>query len=361
MRQKQLGVFVEGVDNQAYPLYQNKMKKIKIISIAILSGLFFQISPVFASIIVQQNTQTKCEVGTQPLQLLGSNLSGNFDDLVIASTQTSTPNVQIYQSLSFTTSSLNVIAANLFYEGRAGTSSLPNLWTFTSSSAYFATSSLQFDTTKYYWLLVTPNAIGTNVNVCGNSISDTFPQGVAYQYNGGAKNLMPTLKDLFFIVDATNPNEYYSANSELSTSTNPSIQWNDQVTKINLSYTCPDTGFNIFGFDIGRFFCNFTLFFFKPHDFSSNLILNQMTGLTTVFPFSIPLTIYQDVKNQAETSPTSTSIILTIPDLNNTSFTILTSSTMSTYLGSSVKTKVFDTISTVLWAVTGFIMLKVII
>lgn len=101
-------------------------------------------------------------------------------------------------------------------------------------------------------------------------------------------------------------------------------------------------------------------FLFVPSNNSTQGISNALTGFQEVFPFSVPLTLINELENQSSTSPTSTSLAITVPGVNNINVTFLTSSSMENVVGTSAKNSVFNGIRTILYLATGAIMFSAI-
>lgn len=95
---------------------------------------------------------------------------------------------------------------------------------------------------------------------------------------------------------------------------------------------------------------------FTPHDISLNTIKSQLTQFSTIFPFSVPLTLMQQLETSASTTPTYSALAITLPDLNNTTFTLLSSSSVSSTIGSSAASTYFSVWRTILYTLTGGIM-----
>lgn len=95
---------------------------------------------------------------------------------------------------------------------------------------------------------------------------------------------------------------------------------------------------------------------FVPHQQVTKLVQGELNQFTTVFPFSVPFSMIQQLETISSSTPTQTDLTLTIPDLNNTTFTLLSSSTVTSTIGTNGATTYFAVWRGVLYLITGAVM-----
>lgn len=330
-------------------------------AVIILAGTFGFLSVTKAStIIAEQNFITGTYTTTTALkQTLGNNLSGDFVDIVVKGKwSTAQMDLQIYECQS---SSICTSTSTLLYDtgNVSAPSSTASIKTLTAAQNFY--SNFSFDPSKYYAFFIWGGTGNPSFTMSGhtNSYSDKYPVGQCTVYSGN-NDACGTLNDLFFIIDVNNaqPTGYYNRFS-MSTSSASEINYNlKSGNSVNISYSCPDTSFNIFGADFGKMSCQTISFMFTPHSFSTNLILDKMTEAQTIFPFSVPMTILNSVASDTQTSTVPTTLSIPLPHGINA--VVLTSSTMQDLIGVENKNTLFTLITSFVWLIVAIIMFKTI-
>lgn len=92
-----------------------------------------------------------------------------------------------------------------------------------------------------------------------------------------------------------------------------------------------------------------------------NQLSQQLLGFTSIFPFSVPMTLLHEVQNDTSSTPNPTTLALSFPAINNMNLTILTSSSITNAVGSTTQSTYFTTARALMYAATGIHMFSVIL
>lgn len=238
------------------------------------------------------------------------------------------------------------------------------------------------------WNVLASGEVGTiKINYSGNfsSFQDTYAANVSVANTAGfsviKRNSLGSTSTIWFATAYL----YDSVGTLTAQSSQIIFTFNPAITPANTFHTVQDYLQSIYSgtatltlpyndassslatcnpFNLGTCFVNagkaIGHFLFTPSQNTSDQLKNSLISFSSVFPFSVPMTIIQEINNQASTTPASGTLSLTIPDLNNMTLNILTPTTTQSVVGVTAKDAYFNAARTLMYLATGAHMFFVI-
>lgn len=109
---------------------------------------------------------------------------------------------------------------------------------------------------------------------------------------------------------------------------------------------------NIIGNGIAYGGCIISNILFVPHTDIGSEIKGNINDFATIFPFNIPFAFLQAVQSGVSSTPANATLSFTSAGLNNTTFTLLSSSSMNNLVGTTSTNSTFNVLRAIMYAGT---------